>query len=307
VNRFLPVAACFVACLAIASPAQSQSSPEAAFRSTIDVVSLNVTIVGGGGRYLTDIEQSEFSVFEDGVKQDIIFFTRRPQPIALSLLLDSSASMEDKLPTLQEAATNFVHRLKPNDLAQVIDFDSRVSIRQAFTSTQSDLEAAIRQGASGGSTSLHNAIYISLKELGKIRALDEDDVRRQALIVFSDGEDTSSLVAFEEVLDLAKRSETSIYTIALRGNDSNTRGFREAEFVMRQLAQETGGRAFFPGRIQDLEGVYSQISDELASQYTVGYTSKNPRNDGAFRRVIVQVARESATPRTKRGYYAPRR
>ena len=93
----------------------------------------------------------------------------------------------------------------------------------------------------------------------------------------------------------------------MRGNETNTRGFREAEFVMRQLAQETGGRAFFPRRIDDLDEVYSQIADELASQYTVGYTSKNPRNDGAFRRVIVQIARESATPRTKRGYYAPGR
>jgi VWFA-related protein len=306
-NRFLPVSAGFMACMAIASPAQPQGSPDVAFRSMIDVVSLSVTVVDGAGRYLTDIEQSEFSVFEDGVKQDVVFFTRRPQPIAMSLLLDSSASMENKLPTLQEAATNFVRRLKPEDLAQVIDFDSRVSIRQTFTSIQSDLETAIRQGAAGGSTSLHNAIYVSLKELGKIRAETEEEVRRQALIVFSDGEDTSSLVAFEEVLDLAKRSETSIYTIALRGAETNTRGFREAEFVMRQLAQETGGRSFFPARIQDLDGVYAQIADELASQYTVGYTSKNPRNDGAFRRVIVQVARESATPRTKRGYYAPAR
>ena len=306
-NRLFLIAACLVACLTVAALAQPRGSQQPAFRSTIDVVSLNVTVVDSSARYLTDIAESEFSVFEDGVKQDIIFFTRRPQPIALSLLLDSSASMEDKLSTLQEAATNFVRRLKPNDLAQVIDFDSRVSIRQAFTSTQSDLEAAIRLGASGGSTSLHNAIYISLKELGKIQAQNEDDVRRQALIVFSDGEDTSSLVSFDEVLDLAKRSETSIYTIALRGNETNTRGFREAEFIMRQLAQETGGRAFFPRRIQDLDGVYSQIADELASQYTVGYTSKNPRNDGAFRRVVVQITRENATPRTKTGYYAPGR
>ncbi len=306
-NRLFLVAACLVASLTVAALAQPRGSQQPAFRSTIDVVSLNVTVVDSSARYLTDIEESEFSVFEDGVKQDIIFFTRRPQPIALSLLLDSSASMEDKLATLQEAATNFVRRLKPNDVAQVIDFDSRVSIRQAFTSTQSDLEAAIRQGASGGSTSLHNAIYISLKELAKIKAQNEDDVRRQALIVFSDGEDTSSLVSFDEVLDLAKRSETSIYTIALRGNELNTRGFREAEFIMRQLAQETGGRAFFPGRIQDLDGVYAQIADELASQYTVGYTSKNPRNDGAFRRIVVQVSRENATPRTKTGYYAPGR
>ena len=114
-------------------------------------------------------------------------------------------------------------------------------------------------------------------------------------------------MSFEEVLDLAKRSETSIYTIALRGTEANTRGFREAEFIMRQLAQETGGRSFFPAKIEDLNGVYTQIADELASQYTLGYTSKNPRNDGAFRRVVVQVARPGVTPRTKRGYYAPAR
>lgn len=277
------------------------------FRSTIDIVSLNITVVDGTGRYLTDIEQNDFSVFEDGIKQDIIFFTRRPQPIALSLLLDSSASMEDKLQMLQQAAGNFVKRLRPNDLAQVIDFDSRVSIRQTFTSNQSELQTAILQTVAGGSTSLHNAIYVSLKELGKVKAQNEEDVRRQALVVFSDGEDTSSLVSFEEVLDLAKRSETSIYTIALRGNDSSSRGFREAEFVMRQLAQETGGRSFFPARIDDLNGVYTQIADELASQYTLGYTSKNPRVDGAFRRIVVQVARQNATARTKRGYYAPGR
>jgi VWFA-related protein len=277
------------------------------FRSTVDIVSLNVTVVDGANHYITDLDQPDFSVFEDGVKHDIVFFTRRPQPIALSLLLDSSASMEDKLPTLQMAATNFVKRLKANDLAQIIDFDSRVAIRQTFTSNQAELETAILQTASGGSTSLHNAIYVSLKELGKIKAQNEEDVRRQALIVFSDGEDTSSLVSFEEVLDLAKRSETSIYTIALRGNDSSTRGFREAEFVMRQLAQETGGRAFFPAKIEDLTGVYAQIADELASQYTIGYTSKNPKVDGAFRRIVVQVARANVTARTKKGYFAPTR
>ena len=296
-----------VVSLTARASAQPQTRQAPSFRTTIDIVSLNVTVIDSANRYLTDLEQSDFSVFEDGVKQDLVFFTRRPQPIAMSLLLDSSASMEAKLETLQLAATNFVRRLRPNDLAQVIDFDSRVSIRQTFTASHAELEAAIHQAVSGGSTSLHNAIYISLKELGKIRALNEEDVRRQALVVFSDGEDTSSLVSFEEVLDLAKRSETSIYTIALRGTDTNTRGFREAEFVMRQLAQETGGRPFFPVKIEDLDGVYAQIADELASQYTLGYTSKNTRNDGAFRRVVVQVAKPNVTPRTKRGYYAPGR
>jgi len=190
-------------------------------------------------------------------------------------------------------------------MAQVIDFDSRVLVRQAFTGNQDELMAAIDSTTAGGSTSLHNAIYIALKELAKVRAVSEDDVRRQALVVFSDGEDTSSLVSFDEVLDLAKRSETSIYSIALRGDDTQTKGFREAEYVMRTLAQQTGGQAFFPSRIEDLAGVYTQIADELASQYTLGYTSKNARQDGAWRRVVVQVHRPSLTARTKRGYYAP--
>ena len=289
-------------------PADTQSPPQQApaFRAGIDVVSLNVTVIDGAHKYITDLEPSEFSVFEDGIKQDITFFNRRQQPIALSLLLDSSASMEEQLTTLQTTATNFVHRLKPNDLAQIIDFDSRVEIRQAFTSNQSELESAIRQTIAGGSTALYNAIYIALRELGKVRAVAEQDVRRQALIVFTDGEDTSSLLSFDEVLDLAKRSETAVYTIALRGADLQAKGFREAEFVLRTLARETGGRAFFPMKIDDLTNVYAQIADELASQYTIGYTSLNSKRDGAWRRLVVQVSRPSSSTRTKNGYYAPK-
>ena len=281
------------------------SAQQPSFRAGVDIVSLNVTVTDAATHYITDLEEGDFLVFEDGIKQNITFFSRRQSPIALSLLLDSSASMEEHLPVLQTAASNFVHKLKSNDIAQVIDFDSRVEIRQGFTGNQAELDTAITQLAAGGSTSLHNAIYIALKELRKVRAVNEEDVRRQALIVFSDGEDTSSLVSFDEVLDLAKRSETSIYTIALRGSDVQAKGFREAEFVMRTLAQETGGRAFFPAKIDDLNGVYTQIADELASQYTLGYTSANPRRDGAWRRIVIQVSRPNVTPRTKKGYYAP--
>jgi VWFA-related protein len=289
--------------VAMSAAPHPQQGP--AFRAGVDVVSLNVTVTDAASHYVVDLLAPDFTVFEDGVRQEIEFFNRRRQPIALSLLLDSSASMEEHLSTLQAAAANFVHRLNPNDLGQVIDFDSRVEIRQAFTSNQEDLVRAIQQLAAGGSTSLYNAIYIALRELGKVRAVNEEDVRRQALILFSDGEDTSSLVSFDEVLDLAKRSETAIYTIALRGIDVQAKGFREAEFVMRTLAQETGGRAFFPAKIDDLAAVYAQIADELASQYTVGYISKNLKRDGAWRRVVVQVSRANSTARTKRGYYAP--
>ena len=277
------------------------------FRAGVELVSLNVT-VSEGSHYVTDLTQDDFSVFEDGVKQDVTFFNATHLPIALALLLDTSASMDTKLPTAQEAAIGFAKRLRTQDLAEVIDFDSRVVVLQTFTNSSAELEQAIRRTAAGGSTSMYNAVYIALKDLKKVMAKNVDEIRRQAIVVLSDGEDTSSLLPFEEVLDLAKRSETAIYTIGLRESDSTSSGsrlFREAEFVLRQLSQETGGRAFFPKEVSELSNVYGQISDELSSQYTVGYTSKNTRRDGAWRRVVVRANRANTISRTKQGYFGP--
>jgi Ca-activated chloride channel family protein len=276
------------------------------FRVGVDLVSLSVTVTDGDSKYVTDLEQEDFNVFEDGVKQNVTFFNRTNLPIALALMIDTSASMDTKLHTAQEAAIGFVRRLRQQDVAEVIDFDNRVTIIQNFTSNGNELEQAIRRTSAGGSTSLYNAVYIALKDLKKLVASNVEEIRRRAIVVLSDGEDTSSLLPFEEVLDLAKRSETAIYTIGLQAADAaETKGFKEAEFAMRQLAQETGGRAFFPRQLADLANVYTQISDELSSQYTVGYASRNPRRDGAWRRIVVRVNRPQIVARTKLGYFAP--
>ena len=163
---------------------------------------------------------------------------------------------------------------------------------------------AIRRTSAGGSTSLYNALYVALKDLSKA-PLRPSEVRRQAIVMLSDGEDTSSLITFDEVLELAKRSETGIYTIGLQEEEDERSGFREADFVLRQLAYETGGRAFFPEDVNDLPAIYRQISDEISSQYSVGYISANPLRNGQWRRTVVRVDRERTTARTKQGYYAP--
>jgi Ca-activated chloride channel homolog len=292
-------------------PWQAGRMPQAhqpSFRTGIELVSLNVTVTDAASHYVTDLGSGDFDVFEDGVKQDVTFFNKSNLPIALAVLLDTSASMETKLQTAQEAAVGFTRRLRPQDLGEVIDFDSRVTVLQSFTNSLADLEQAIRKTSAGGSTSLYNAVYIALKDLKKAVARNADEIRRQAIVLLSDGEDTSSLLPFEEVLDLAKRSETAIYSIGLRANEgpaTGTKGFKEAEFVLRQLAQETGGRAFFPSQLTDLTNVYGQIAEELSSQYTIGYTSHNPRRDGAWRRVVIRVARPNLKTRTKLGYFAP--
>jgi len=289
---------------------QGGASVQPSFRAGVDIVSLNVTVTDPAQKYVTDLAQDDFQIFEDGVKQEVTLFNRTNLPIALALLVDTSASMESRLPVAQEAAIGFSKRLRPQDLAEIIDFDSRVVVLQAFTNKAPELESAIRRTSAGGSTSMYNAIYIALKDLKKAVATSTDEIRRQAIVVLSDGEDTSSLLPFEEVLDLAKRSETAIYAIGLRSSESSTsasKGFKEAEFVLRQLSQETGGRAFFPSQATDLNGIYTQIADELSSQYTVGYTSKNPKRDGAWRRVVVRLGRAGTTARTKLGYFAPTR
>jgi Ca-activated chloride channel family protein len=125
-------------------------------------------------------------------------------------------------------------------------------------------------------------------------------------VVLTDGEDTSSLVSFDEVLEQAKRSETAIYAIGLRSKDLLTsKGFNEADYVLRQLTQQTGGRVFFPTGVGELPAIYRQISEELSSQYAMGYSSRNPKRDGRWRRIVVRVTKPGIAARTKQGYYGP--
>jgi len=299
-NRRLAVAALLATALATTLVAQQQR-----FRAGVEVVSLNVTVTDPAGHYVIDLNQGEFDVFEDGAKQAINFFSRTQQPISLALLLDTSASMEERMGIAQEAAIGLARQLHKDDEAEVIDFDSQVRILSPFTNDSAALEKAIHATTANGSTSLYNAIYISLKELKKVRAASPSDIRRQAIVLLSDGDDTSSLIEFDEVLDLAKRSETVIYSIGLRQGEIARREFKEAEFVLRQLSQETGGRAFFPTDARELPKIYQAIWDEMSSQYIIGYSSGNPKRDGAWRRIQVRTARPGLTARTKLGYYGP--
>jgi Ca-activated chloride channel family protein len=296
-----PLVAAVLAGLVTARPAAQ------VFRSGTDTVLLSVTVSDSKNHPITGLQQSDFQVFEDGVPQVISVFARDPQPIALSLLLDSSTSMDQKLSVAQEAATNFARRLGPRDAAQVIDFNTETQIRQTFTNDVAALDRAIRQIHAGGSTSLYDAIYIALTELGRMQKdTPAETIRRQAIILLSDGQDTSSLKTYDDVADLAKRSSVAIYAIGLQDKDSaaGPRGFNEAEFALRTLAQATGGRAFFLKDLGQLGGIYVQIADELANQYVIGYVSKNQAQDGAWRQVSVRVSRPETTARTKTGYFA---
>lgn len=295
----------FVALVALAGQSSSLSQEQSdryQFRVTVDLISLNVTVTDNRERFVTDLIAKDFSIYEDGISQELSVFSREDLPIRMVLLVDTSASMDDKMSFAQEAAINFVAEMKDDDLTEVVEFGSKPHVLQPFTADVEKLNRAIRMTQAGGTTQLYNALYISLKGLSRRR----QDIRRQAIVVLSDGEDTSSLVTFERVMELAKETDVIIYTISLRRQGGRrSRAFSEAEFVLKKLAEETGGQWFFPEQIEELTDVYARIATELKNQYNIGYVSNNPKRDGSWRRVVVQTTYPNLRVRTKLGYYAP--
>jgi Ca-activated chloride channel family protein len=293
---------------ATASPAPA---PQSVFRSGVELVALTVVVTDGATKFVTGLQPKDFVVYEDGVQQDVSFFAATSIPLDLAILLDTSASMSDKMHDVQQAATGFASTLRDGDRAMVVDIKDGTRILQPLSDDIDAAKTAIESTKAKGGTALYNGVYTTLKELIKQRRTS-DDIRRQAIVVLSDGDDTASLVTFDDVMAEAKEAGISIYTITLRSPAvlqplGGRRYFSESEFSMKSLAHETGARAFFPGDISELAGVYSSIAEELASQYALGYVPKNPRRDGTFRKLTVRIpGHPGAAPRTRTGYVAPR-
>jgi Ca-activated chloride channel family protein len=286
--------------------------PVARFRSGIDLVAFNVVVTDSADKFVTGLGQADFAVFEDGVQQDVSFFGSSDVPLDLAILLDTSASMTGKLEIAQKAAIGLVSTLRAADRVSVIDIKDATRILFPMSDDATGARSAILSTLPSGGTALYNGTYLALKEMTKLRRVN-DEVRRQAIVVLSDGSDTASLLSYDDVMELAKQSGIAIYTISLRSKYELLRGrggrsyFSQSEFAMKSLAQETGARAFFPADISELAGIYASIAEELASQYALGYTSKNLRMDGRYRRLIVQVTlKPGIRTRTRNGYLSAR-
>ena len=291
-----------------APPLGAQARPQApVFGTGIEIINLSLSVTDARNNFVTDLGQRDFAVFEDGIRQELTLFTHEDLPISMVLLIDTSASMEEKLKTAQDAAIRFTKTLRSQDLAQVVQFNERATPLQTFTNDLALLEKAIRSTEASGPTALHNALYVALKDLGRDKKAAE--LRRRAIVILSDGEDTASLVTDDQVLELAKKSEINIYAISLRPQRAQERqrqAFSQAEYLLNALTRETGGRAYFPTSVGELDSVYERIAEELRTLYSVGYVSANLRRDGKWRRIVVRVPdREGLQIRHKLGYYAP--
>jgi Ca-activated chloride channel family protein len=286
----------------------AQQPPPPLFEAEVEVVNLNVSVVNVHGQFVTDLEAADFTVFEDGIRQKLTLFGDEDLPITLVLMIDGSASMLDKVKNARQAAGQFVKTLQPQDVAQVVQFNDRTQILQDFTSDHRQLTEALQRTDASGPTSLHNALYVSLKDLEREKKKTRE-LRRRAIVILSDGEDTNSIASDEQVIELAKKTEISIYPIMLRARerDSTRPAFSQATFLLTTLAQESGGSSYEPNSLSELDAVYGRIAEELRTLYSVGYTSSNARRDGRWRRIVVRVpGREDITVRHKIGYYAAR-
>ncbi len=307
----LALAASAAAQEAVQPPPPGQTPQTPVFRAGASLVALNVTVTDGD-RFVPGLHEGDFAVYEDGVQQQVQFFESKAVPIDLILLIDTSSSMRDKMDVVHEAALGFLETLREGDRGAVVAFSDRVNVMQALTSDRQALDEAVNRTEAHGSTALNNALYVAMKQFGR-SAKQSGDVRRQAIAVLSDGDDTSSLITFDDVLAMARKSGINIYTIALQSEfaaarrlaENSHRYFSESDYAMRTLARETGAQSFFPEFVQDLKGVYASIADELSNQYSIGYTPSNPRPDGRFRRIVVRVATHPEfRPRARAGYTA---
>lgn len=291
-----------------AGPAASQ---ETTFRGGIEMVALQVAVTDAQVRFVPGLNTDDFGVFEEGVRQTVTLFATASTPLDVMLLLDSSSSMSLRMEVAQAAAINFVRALRPGDRAAVVPFSQRARISQTLTEDLERVEAAIRDASPSGGTALHEAVYVALRELERVRRAD-GQLRRQALVVLTDGDDNSSHLSFDDVLDEARRRAVTVYTVVPPAVSSfvvNSRKRQLPLFDLRLLAQDTGGRAFAPARLEDLAGAYEEIAEELGHQYWLAYIPTGGTSEG-FRHVTVRVeTRPGLRARTRSGYYAstPRR
>ena len=292
------------ALVATTSLAQEPDVPR--FRVGVDTVSLSITLLDEDGRLITGLPEENFTVYEGGVEQDIQFFAHGDLPLKMVILLDVSTSMQQKIEMAQEAAIRFVDSLRPGDEVQVVAFGSRVLTLVEFTPDFTEVADAIRSTTFAGATALYNAIYISLKDLEAYRS---DQLDRRAIVVLSDGNDTQSVLRFEDVKEQARKSNIIIYAISLRANKADLRKekYRNAKYELDMLAEESGGVSYAPEKLNDLSGVYEVILEELKGQYTVGYVSTNTEHDGKWRHLQILTAEPGTRVRTREGYYAPRK
>ncbi len=302
IKSFLPLILCAVALPGQTPPTEAARPDEgpAVFRTDTRLVVLPVTVVDKNGHLITNLPKNAFQVFENGVQQEIKIFRREDVPVSLGLIVDNSGSMRDKREKVKDASLVLVKESNPQDEVFVVNFNDEAFLdTKDFTSDIKEMEEALSKIDSRGGTAMRDAVRMSIdhvKEKGK-----KD---KRVLVVVTDGNDNASLISLENLVKAGQQSEVLIYTVGLLSEEDG-REAKRAERALKALAQATGGEAYFPKDVNDVDRIAHQVARDVRNQYTIAYSPSNQSLDGTFRQIkVVANAPGKPTVRTRSGYYA---
>jgi len=277
------------------------AAEQVVFRAGIDLVTFGVTVTDRQGNLVTDLTQDDFEIIEDGRRQTLRYFSPGGGEEALGrlhpgLMLDTSASMERDLNMARSAAIKFLNLLPQAEDITLVDFDTEVRVTRYPQRDFPRVVERIRNRKPEGWTALYDALGVYLDGASSQSG-------RPVLVMYTDGADSRSNLSYAEALELLRASQTTVYAVGLV---ENTGRFRmESRLRLQQMAETTGGQAFFPSALKDLDATYGKVLDEIRAQYQLGYASANPATDGQWRKVEVKVKRPGMKVRTRKGYFAP--
>ena len=307
--RLWPVAVCVPFCIGLvvwaqAPPASLDPSQDTKFSTGVTAVNVLYTVTDKKGRFVTDLTVNDFEVIEYKKPQFIQQFTAETDlPLRLALLIDTSNSIRTQFRFEQQAAIRFMNdAMRPKqDRMMLIGFDSTPELFADLTNNMTQLEKGVNAMRPGGGTSLYDAIYFAAKE--KLMLDQPREKFRRAMIVISDGEDTSSKYTRDQALEMTQKADTVIYAIST----NNMRDNKDGDAVLKYLTEETGGQAFFPFKVEDLDQSFENIANELRHQYNIFYHPEPLKADGLYHPILVRVkTRKDLIVKARKGYYAPK-
>jgi len=286
-------------------PAQQNAAEETGtvFRVGTRLMICHTTVVDRNGHLVTDLPKEAFTVYENGVQQPVRLFRREDVPVSMGLIVDNSGSMRDKRAKVETAALGLVKASNPDDEVFVVNFNDEAFLDlphgKDFTNDTKEMEEALTRIDSRGGTAMRDAIRMSIDHVKEKGHKD-----KRVLVVVTDGNDNSSVISLENLVKAAQQSEVLIYSVGLLSEEER-REAKRAEHALNDLAIATGGEAFFPKEVSDVDRIAKQVARDIRSQYTIGYSPTNQAMDGSFRQIKITVnAQGKPTVRTRSGYYA---
>jgi Ca-activated chloride channel homolog len=282
----------------------ADKKPTQTLKIDVDLVLVNATVTDSLNRYVSGLESQHFQIWEDKVEQKVEYFNAEDVPISVGVIFDVSGSMKDKIATAQKAAATFLKTGNPDDEYFLVEFANRPEVASDFTTDVTKLQSKLIMAPAKGMTAMYDSVYLGLEKLR------EGSNPKKALLLITDGEDNRSRYTFQNVKDFVKEQDVQIYGIGIVDDFSSQLGAgHTGRAMVEELADLTGGRAFFPDSVYELEDICTKIAVELKNQYVIGYHSTNGAKDGKWRKLRLKVnppkGIQHLNVRSKQGYYGP--